>query len=125
MWQNDFLLRLVISIESIVFLPYSTIFVIKIFHNKVLFIVLKEELIITNELGLHARPAAMIAKIARKAKAEIWLEKDGQKVDATSMIDILSIACQKDSKIVLEADSSDDELVFEEILKIIQEGFGE
>ncbi len=119
------MLRLVISIESIVFLPYSTIFVIKIFHNKVLFIVLKEELIITNELGLHARPAAMIAKIARKAKAEIWLEKDGQKVDATSMIDILSIACQKDSKIVLEADSSDDELVFEEILKIIQEGFGE
>lgn len=86
---------------------------------------LKQELIITNELGLHARPAAIIAKIARKAKAEIWLEKDGQKVDATSMIDILSIACQKGSKIILEANSAQDELVFKEILKNIQKGFGE
>lgn len=86
---------------------------------------LREELTIINDLGLHARPAALIAKIAVKAKSDIWLEKNEQKVDAASMIDILSIACQKGSKIMLSADSQEDKNIFEEIKKIIQEGFGE
>ncbi|MGM0418693.1 MAG: HPr family phosphocarrier protein [Thermodesulfobacteriota bacterium] len=92
---------------------------------KVLLRVLKEKLNINNELGLHARPAALIAKIARKAKSGIWIEKDSQKVDASSMIDILSVACQKGSEIILLADSDNDRQVFDEIKKIIQEGFGE
>jgi phosphotransferase system HPr (HPr) family protein len=87
--------------------------------------VLKEELTIINELGLHARPAALIAKSARMAKNDIWIEKDNQQVDASSMIDILTIACQKGSKITLIAESDEDRNVFEEIKKIISEGFGE
>lgn len=86
---------------------------------------LKQQLKIINELGLHARPAALIAKTARKAKAEIWIDKDGTRVDAASMIDILSIACQKGSLITLIADSREDKEVFEEIKSIIQNGFGE
>jgi phosphotransferase system HPr (HPr) family protein len=87
--------------------------------------VLKQELTIINELGLHARPAALIAKTARKAKSEIWIEKDDTRVDATSMIDILSIACQKGSLITLIADSIDDKKIFDEIKDIILNGFGE
>jgi len=87
--------------------------------------VLKQELTIINELGLHARPAALIAKTARKAKSDIWIEKDNTRVDAASMIDILSIACQKGSLVTLIADSSEDGEVFEEIKDIILNGFGE
>jgi len=87
--------------------------------------VLKQKLTIINELGLHARPAALIAKTARKAKSEVWIEKDQTRVDAASMIDILSIACQKGSTITLIADSSEDREVFEEIKDIILNGFGE
>jgi phosphotransferase system HPr (HPr) family protein len=93
--------------------------------TKVLTRVLKQELTIINELGLHARPAALIAKSARKAKSDIWINKDDTKVDASSMIDILSIACQKGSKITLTADSSEDIEIFEEIKDIILNGFGE
>jgi phosphotransferase system HPr (HPr) family protein len=87
--------------------------------------VLKQELTIINELGLHARPAALIAKTARKAKSDIWIERDNTKVDAASMIDILSIACQKGSSITLIADSGEDKEIFEEIKNIILNGFGE
>jgi len=87
--------------------------------------VLKQELTITNELGLHARPAALIAKTVKKARFDIWIEKDSIKVDAGSMIDILSIACQKGSLITLIADSSEDKKTFEEIKNIILNGFGE
>lgn len=86
---------------------------------------LKQELTIINELGLHARPAALIAKTARKAKSDIWIERDNTKVDAASMIDILSIACQKGSSITLIADSGEDKEIFEEIKNIILNGFGE
>ncbi|MCB9480206.1 MAG: HPr family phosphocarrier protein [Desulfobacteraceae bacterium] len=86
---------------------------------------LKQKLIIINELGLHARPAALIAKTARKAKSEILIEKDQTIVDAASMIDILSIACQKGTTITLIAESSEDREVFEEIKDIILNGFGE
>lgn len=86
---------------------------------------LKEELTIINELGLHARPAAIIAKTAIMAKSDIWILKDEHQVDASSMIDILTIACQKGSKITLIADSTEDKNIFEEIKKIIEEGFGE
>ena len=86
---------------------------------------LKQELKIINELGLHARPAALIAKTARKAKSDIWLTKDDIKTDAASMIDILSIACQKGSLVTLIADSLEDKEIFEEIKDIILNGFGE
>lgn len=86
---------------------------------------LKKELTIINELGLHARPAAIIAKTARSAKSDIWIKKDEHQVDASSMIDILTIACQKGSKIILIADSAEDKNIFDEIQKIIEEGFGE
>ena len=50
---------------------------------------------VTNELGLHARVAAKIAELALQATAKLWITKDNQKVDATSIIDILSLCGTK------------------------------
>lgn len=83
------------------------------------------EVVIVNELGMHARSAAMIAKLAQQAQSKIWLEKSGERADAASIIDMLSLGCSKGSKIKVQADDRKDRPVLERIVKLIQDGFGE
>lgn len=80
---------------------------------------------IVNELGLHARAASKLAKLARKAGAGFWLEKDGQKIDAGSVIDILTLACPKGSQISLTGDDPADHDLFNQIVELIADGFKE
>lgn len=80
---------------------------------------------ITNDLGLHARSAAQIAKLARNLKSKIWIIKDGEKVDAASIIDILTLACPKGSQITLKIDDPSDLDILNDIAKLIERGFGE
>lgn len=78
-----------------------------------------------NPLGLHARPAAMIAKIARTAEKSIWLGDGDYKADAASVIDILSIGGIKGKAFVLEAESENDLPLLEAIVAVFKNGFGE
>ncbi len=80
---------------------------------------------VVNDLGFHARAAAQIAKIAQKASAGIWLTKDGEKVDASSIIDILTLACAKGVRVTFTADSMSDAGIIEDIVKLVEDGFGE
>jgi len=80
---------------------------------------------ITNELGLHARPAALIAKLAGNAKYNVWIVKDEEKVDATSIIDILSLACLKGTEITLKVDDRADIGVLNRITALAETGFSE
>jgi len=80
---------------------------------------------ITNDLGLHARSAAQIAKLARNVKSKMWIIKDGEKVDAASIIDILTLACPKGSKITLKIDDPSDLDILNDIAQLIERGFGE
>lgn len=84
-----------------------------------------KQITINNDLGLHARPAAMIAKIALNAKAGIWILKDNEKVDASSIIDILTLACAKGTVITIEIDDPDDADILDEIASLIESGAGE
>jgi len=84
-----------------------------------------KEVIIVNELGLHARSAAKIAKLAQNAKSTIWLIKDNEKVDASSIIDILTLACAKGSKIMLTVDNKSDIHILNEITALVERGFEE
>ena len=86
---------------------------------------LSREVIIVNELGLHARSAGKIAKLAQNAKSTIWLIKDNEKVDASSIIDILTFACAKGSKIMLTVDSKSDVHILNEITALVKRGFEE
>ena len=84
---------------------------------------------IVNDLGLHARAAAKMADIASKAEGKIWLttrnQDKSQKVDATSVIDILSVACSKGTDITLEAESDSDAGILDELVRLVETGFGE
>ena len=86
---------------------------------------LSRDVLIINELGLHARSAAGIAKLAQNANSKVWLIRGKERVDASSVIDILSLACSKGSKITLEIDEESDIDILNEIIELIKKGFGE
>ena len=86
---------------------------------------LSREVVIVNELGLHARSAAKIAELAQDSKAAVWVQKDAEKADASSIVDILTLACEKGSKITLIIEDKADRPILEDIVDLIQTGFGE
>lgn len=80
---------------------------------------------IINELGLHARAASIIAKIAQAATSTVWIVKENEKADAASVIDILTLECTKGSWITLQSESPADHHVMLDIIESIESGFGE
>ena len=84
-----------------------------------------KEIIVTNRLGIHARPATMLVKTAAKFRSKITIKKDDLVVDAKSIMGVLILAAQKGSKIIIEADGEDENGALEAVVKLFAEGFGE
>ena len=80
---------------------------------------------VVNELGMHARSAAQISEIAKKARFPIWLQRNNERVDARSIIDILTLACEKGSTVTIVIEDPADLNTLNGIIKLIQDGFGE
>lgn len=80
---------------------------------------------IKNELGLHARAAAMLVKASNKYKAKLTVTKDDQQVNGKSIMGILTLAAAKGSQITLEAEGEDASEMLEELTRLIENGFGE
>ena len=83
------------------------------------------EVVIVNELGLHARSAAKIAALADPSEASVWIQKGNEKADASSIVDILTLACEKGTKIIISIENKDDFIILEAITKLVESGFGE
>lgn len=84
-----------------------------------------KELKILNELGLHARPAAMFVKLANEYVSEITVEKGSEIVNGKSIMGIMMLAAGKGSKIKITAEGPDASAAVAEIEKLIQSKFGE
>lgn len=80
---------------------------------------------IVNDLGLHARSAAKLAQLAGEARGGIWISKQGSSADATSILDILTLACPKGSEIMVSIEDDLDTKILERIAALIRSGFGE
>ena len=80
---------------------------------------------VKNELGLHARSAAQIANIAKNSESNVWIKKDNQKADASSIIDILSLVCEKGTQITIMVDDLEDIDILNAIADLVDSGFGE
>ncbi len=87
--------------------------------------IVEKTLTIKNELGIHARSAAMIVRAIENCQSSVVLERDGTRVDARSLLDILTLACPKDSQIVVSAEGEDAREVVERIAKLVDDKFGE
>ena len=81
--------------------------------------------IIKNELGLHARSAAQIAKMVQKAKAAIWIKRGAEKADASSIMDMLTLACEKGTTITIIVDDPSDIDILNAVAELVDSGFGE
>lgn len=76
-------------------------------------------------MGLHARSAAKIADIAQNSKGNVWLQKDNEKADASSILDILTLACTQDTKIKIIIEDNRDLPILNAIADLVDSGFGE
>ncbi len=79
-------------------------------------------MVVENKLGFHARPAAMIAKLASRFDSEITIEKGGTKVSAKSLMGLLSLEASKGSKIRIMAVGVDAQEAVAEIEELVKGG---
>ena len=86
---------------------------------------LSKNVVIVNDLGLHARSAAKIARCVESAVSSVWIISGGEKADASSIIDILSLGCAKGSKIQVVINDPLDIEIFNNLIRMIENGFGE
>ncbi len=68
-----------------------------------------KEVVISNQVGLHARPATFFIQKANEYKCSIWVEKDERRVNAKSLLGVLSLGIVKGTSITIIADGSDEE----------------
>lgn len=80
---------------------------------------------VTNPLGVHARPSAMIVQTASKFSSDIWLIKDGREVNAKSMLGVMTLAAEMGSLVTIRADGSDEERAVDALVRVFEMRFGE
>jgi phosphocarrier protein HPr len=80
---------------------------------------------ITNRLGLHARPAALVVQRANKFKSEITLQKEDLEVNAKSILSVMALAAEMGSMVIIKAEGEDETAAVEELAKLFEQKFGE
>ena len=78
---------------------------------------------VSNKMGIHARPAAMIVRIASRFDGEIWVEKEGEKVNAKSIMGIMMLAAAKGTILTFHVNSSQNENFKKEITELFSSKF--
>ena len=84
-----------------------------------------QEVTINNEVGLHARPATFFIQKANEFKSGIWVEKDERRVNAKSLLGVLSLGITKGTTITLLADGSDENEAVAALSELVSGNFGE
>jgi phosphocarrier protein HPr len=86
---------------------------------------LTRDVIVVNELGLHARSAAKLAGVAKAARGGVWVLRAAERADATSVMEVLTLACEKGSTLTLAVDDPRDAPVLEALAGLVERGFEE
>ena len=85
----------------------------------------QQEVEIVNKLGLHARASAKLTQTAGKFAAEIWLSRNGRRVNAKSIMGVMMLAAGKGSRIEVETTGADADAAMAAIVGLIGDRFGE
>ncbi|MGH8693344.1 MAG: HPr family phosphocarrier protein [Burkholderiales bacterium] len=85
----------------------------------------QREIEITNMLGLHARAAAKLTQLAGKFSADVWVTRDGRRVNAKSIMGVMMLAAAKGATVVVETDGPDESEAMAALVGLISERFGE
>jgi phosphocarrier protein len=83
------------------------------------------ELTIVNKLGLHARASAKLTQVASGFKSDIWLTRNGRRVNAKSIMGVMMLAAGKGAVVLVEAEGEDAEAALRALRALIADRFGE
>ena len=83
------------------------------------------EVTVQNSVGLHARPATFFIQRANEFKSSVWVEKDERRVNAKSLLGVLSLGIVKGTKISIIADGNDEEEAVKTLIELIESNFSE
>ncbi len=84
-----------------------------------------KEAVVNNQVGLHARPATFFIQKANEFKSSIWVEKDERRVNAKSLLGVLSLGIVKGTDIRLIADGADEKGAVDALVELISSNFAE
>ena len=84
-----------------------------------------QEIIVNNEVGLHARPATFFIQKANTYRSSVWVVKDDRKVSAKSLLGVLSIGIAKGMTVTLTAEGVDEDAAIDGLVSLINSGFNE
>ena len=80
---------------------------------------------IDNKLGLHARASAKLTELASRFQSEIWLTRNGRRVNAKSIMGVMMLAAGKGATVTIETDGVDAEAALAAVRELIADKFGE
>ena len=86
---------------------------------------ISKEVVINNQVGLHARPATFFIQKANEFNSSIWVEKEERRVNAKSLLGVLSLGIVKGTSVKLIADGADEEEAIETLSDLIASDFTE
>ena len=86
---------------------------------------IEQTVTIKNRAGMHARPAALLVQTANQFASDIYLEKDGEKINGKSIMGILTLAATYNSSIKIIADGSDEQQALQSICRLFENKFEE
>jgi phosphocarrier protein HPr len=86
---------------------------------------IKDEVTVTNSLGIHARPAAALVQCVLKFESEIYITCNGNRVNAKSIMGLLTLAATRGSRLTVQCKGGDAEEAMQAVKEIFASGFGE
>ncbi len=86
---------------------------------------MSRDVMVNNKLGIHARPAAMFVKTANRFRCDIFVEKDGEKVNGKSIMGLMMLAAGPGSKLTVSAHGQDASQALAELETLIERKFDE
>ncbi len=84
-----------------------------------------KDVVIHNQVGLHARPATFFIQKANEFKSSIWVEKEDRRVNAKSLLGVLSLGIVGGTGIKIIADGSDEKQAVEALVALVESGFND
>lgn len=86
---------------------------------------MEQEFIVSNKLGIHARVAAQIVKVASQFQSEVWISRSGNKVNGKSILDLLTLVCPHGSRVLISVCGPDAPEALRALALLFQSKFGE
>ena len=83
------------------------------------------EVTVTNQAGIHTRPASMIVRTASKFDADVFIQKDHYEINGKSVIGVMTLAAEQGAKLTLVVEGEDEEAAAEALVELFENDFGE